>query len=157
MQQLLRSKQANTIGIYYALVHHRLLHFFLVYIPTILLGAAGLGIVGLHQGGQGLVGLGLGPAVAGDGKRGGLAGEQTRDGIDVADIDLDGSVIAGRQEAVGPAALAGDVEVDVVTVLVLHGCCIVGCVVCIWFCVVRIEITMNKDETNKLSKRIDID
>ena len=103
-----------------------------------LLGTAGLGVVGLHESSQGLVGLGLGPNVAGDGKRGGLAGEKSRDGIDVADIDLDGPVIAGRQEAVGPAALAGDVEVDVVTVLVLHGCLVVC--YCIWFCVANIEM-----------------
>ena len=87
-----------------------------------LLGTSGgLGIVGLDECGQSLVGLGLGTDVSGKGVGGGLAGEEAGDGIDVADVDLDGSVVLGGEQTVGPAALAGDVEVDVVTVLVLHG------------------------------------
>ena len=94
---------------------------------TYLLGTSGgLGIVGLDERGQSLIGLGLGTDVSGEGVGGGLAGEEAGDGIDVADVDLDGSVVLGGEETVGPAALAGDVEVNVVTVLVLHGylCCL---------------------------------
>lgn len=98
-----------------------------------LLGTSGgLGIVGLYEGGEGLVGLGLGADVASKSVGGGLAGEEAGDGIDVANVDLDGSVVAGSEQTVGPAALAGDVEVDVVTVLVLHGCFVLvfGCLWC---------------------------
>ena len=92
-----------------------------------LLGTSGgLGIVGLDERGQSLIGLGLGTDVTREGVGGGLTGEKAGDGIDVANVDLDGSVILGGQQTVGPAALAGDVEVDVVTVLVLHGCLFIG-------------------------------
>lgn len=38
----------------------------------------------------------------------------------MADVDLHGSVVLGLDEAVGPAALAGDVKVDVLTLGVDH-------------------------------------
>ena len=40
--------------------------------------------------------------------------------VEVTHVNLHGSVILGLDEAVGPAALAGDVEVDVLTVSVDH-------------------------------------
>jgi len=40
--------------------------------------------------------------------------------VEVADVNLHGSVILGLDEAVGPAALARDVEVDVLTLSVDH-------------------------------------
>lgn len=40
--------------------------------------------------------------------------------VEVADVDLHGSVVLGLDEAVGPAALAGDVKVDVLTLGVDH-------------------------------------
>ena len=40
--------------------------------------------------------------------------------VEVTDVNLHGSVILGLDEAVGPAALAGDVEVHVFTLSVDH-------------------------------------
>ena len=40
--------------------------------------------------------------------------------VEVADVDLHGSVVLGLDEAVGPAALAGDVKVDVLALGVDH-------------------------------------
>ena len=40
--------------------------------------------------------------------------------VEVADVHLHGSVILRLDEAVGPAALAGDVKVDVLTLFVKH-------------------------------------
>eukprot|EP00353_Schmidingerella_taraikaensis_P019299 CAMPEP_0185601038 /NCGR_PEP_ID=MMETSP0436-20130131/828_1 /TAXON_ID=626734 ORGANISM="Favella taraikaensis, Strain Fe Narragansett Bay" /NCGR_SAMPLE_ID=MMETSP0436 /ASSEMBLY_ACC=CAM_ASM_000390 /LENGTH=86 /DNA_ID=CAMNT_0028230889 /DNA_START=13 /DNA_END=273 /DNA_ORIENTATION=- len=41
--------------------------------------------------------------------------------VDVTDVDLHGSMVLGSDQALGPRALAGDVEVDVVASGVLHG------------------------------------
>ena len=44
----------------------------------------------------------------------------TGDGVDVGNVDLDGTEVVGRKDAVRPAALARDVQIHVHTVGVLH-------------------------------------
>lgn len=44
----------------------------------------------------------------------------TGDGVNVGYVDLDGTEVVSRKDAVRPAALAGDVQIHVNTVGVLH-------------------------------------
>ena len=78
-------------------------------------------IIGLsHDLGQRHVGLSLGTDVAG--KRVGLVSRsvQAGNGVNHADVDLHRRSILGLNEAVRPRALARDVEIDVLAILVLH-------------------------------------
>ena len=59
------------------------------------------------------------PHVSGKGEGGVLAVVDTGL-VEVAHVDLHGSVILSLDEAVGPAALAGDVKLDVFAFFVVH-------------------------------------
>ena len=41
--------------------------------------------------------------------------------VDIAEVDLDGGLVLGADQAVRGGALAGDVQVDNFTFIVLHG------------------------------------
>jgi len=59
------------------------------------------------------------PHVAGEGE-GGVLAVVHAGLVEVTNVDLHGSVILSLDEAVSPAALAGDVEFDVFTLSVEH-------------------------------------
>lgn len=68
---------------------------------------------------KGVIALGVGANEAGEGVGGELTGE-VAGGINIANVDLDGGVVLGGNDAVGGRALAGDVKVNELARIVLH-------------------------------------
>ncbi|KAF1737510.1 hypothetical protein CRV24_003128 [Beauveria bassiana] len=90
--------------------------------------------VTLSQAVHGVVGLAHGADEAAEGIDVGLARDGAAVLVNLGDGDLDRAVILGLDDAVGSAALAGDVAIDDLATVVLHldGCCegVQECKVC---------------------------
>lgn len=71
---------------------------------------------------EGVVALADGTDEAAEGVDDVLALDGTAVVVNLGDRDLDRSVVLGLDDAVGGTALAGDVEVDGLALVVLHGC-----------------------------------
>jgi hypothetical protein len=76
--------------------------------------------VALRQAVHGIVALAHRSHEAAEGVDVVLAGDGAAVLVDLGDGDLDGAVVLGLDDAVGGAALAGDVEVHDLTTVVLH-------------------------------------
>eukprot|EP00929_Paragymnodinium_shiwhaense_P057960 TRINITY_DN29035_c0_g1_i1.p2 TRINITY_DN29035_c0_g1~~TRINITY_DN29035_c0_g1_i1.p2 ORF type:complete len:120 (-),score=6.19 TRINITY_DN29035_c0_g1_i1:12-371(-) len=84
------------------------------------------GVSALNKGAEGLVALALVADVAAESVGLVRPGVEAGLGIDVTDVDLHRRMVLGRDEAVGPRALAREVKVNVDALVVLHDGWLVG-------------------------------